>query len=291
MPQIGFIGLGDMGGPMATHLVESGMEVTVFDLDTERIEALADAGANPADSSFDAANGADVVFLSLPGPDAVNAVVDEIESALEADAILVDTTTSTPRTTERIAERLRDRDVSVLSAPISGGKSGSQAGTLSVMVGGERGLFEVCRPLFETFATDVFYLGDGPGDGHAAKLLNNYLSYTALLATSEAVVLGDIAGLDRELLLSVFNASTATNSSTADKLPNQVLTGEYDTGFPLELVEKDVRLFTQFSEEYETPMLVGNAVRALVGYARSQQGDDADMTRLYDFVEDMMSGD
>jgi 3-hydroxyisobutyrate dehydrogenase-like beta-hydroxyacid dehydrogenase len=291
MPQIGFIGLGDMGGPMATHLVESGMEVTVFDLDTERIEALADAGANPADSSFDAANGADVVFLSLPGPDAVNAVVDEIESALEADAILVDTTTSTPRTTERIAERLRDRDVSVLSAPISGGKSGSQAGTLSVMVGGERGLFEVCRPLFETFATDVFYLGDGPGDGHAAKLLNNYLSYTALLATSEAVVLGDIAGLDRELLLSVFNASTATNSSTADKLPNQVLTGEYDTGFPLELVEKDVRLFTQFSEEYETPMLVGNAVRALVGYARSQQGDDADMTRLYDFVEDMMSRD
>lgn len=291
MPQIGFIGLGDMGGPMATHLVESGMEVTVFDLDTERIEALADAGANPADSSFDAANGADVVFLSLPGPDAVNAVVDEIESALEADAILVDTTTSTPRTTERIAERLRDRDVSVLSAPISGGKSGSQAGTLSVMVGGKRGLFEVCRPLFETFATDVFYLGDGPGDGHAAKLLNNYLSYTALLATSEAVVLGDIAGLDRELLLSVFNASTATNSSTADKLPNQVLTGEYDTGFPLELVEKDVRLFTQFSEEYETPMLVGNAVRALVGYARSQQGDDADMTRLYDFVEDMMSRD
>jgi len=288
MSKVGFIGLGDMGGPMATHLVEAGTDVTAFDLDADRVAAVADAGATPADDGPDAARGADVVVLSLPGPDAVNAVVDDVEPALESGAVLVDTTTSTPLTTERLADRLGARDVDVLSAPVSGGKAGAQAGTLSVMVGGDEALFEACRPLFEAFATDVFYVGDGPGDGHAVKLLNNYLSYTALLATSEAVVLGDIAGLDRELLLDVFDASTGRNSATEDKLPNQVLTGDYDTGFPLDLTEKDVRLFVQFGEEFETPLLLGTVVRQLVGYARSHQGDDADMTRVYDFVEAMM---
>ncbi|USZ73578.1 NAD(P)-dependent oxidoreductase [Natronosalvus halobius] len=288
MPQVGFIGLGDMGGPIATHLIDAGIDVTAFDLERERIEALVDAGATPADSASDAVRSADVVILSLPGPDAVNAVVDEIESAIESETILVDTTTSTPLTTERIAERLNARGADVIGAPISGGKMGAQDGTLSVMVGGDRSLFEACRPLFETFATDVFYVGAGPGDGHTAKLLNNYLSYTTLLATSEAVVLGDIAGLNRELLVDVFNASTGRSSASEEKLPEQILSGDYDTGFPLDLTEKDLRLFTQFGEECDAPLMLGSVVRYLVGYARSHQGDDADMTRVYDFVEAMM---
>jgi 3-hydroxyisobutyrate dehydrogenase-like beta-hydroxyacid dehydrogenase len=291
MPTVGFIGLGDMGGPMATHLVEDGTDVTAFDLVDERVEALADAGARPAASAANAVEGADVVFLSLPGPEEVEAVVDDIEGALEPGTALVDTTTSTPETTEVLADRLGERGVDVLSAPVSGGKHGAQAATLSVMVGGDRAVFEACRPLFEPFAADVFYVGDGPGDGHAVKLLNNYLSYTALVATSEAVVLGEVAGLDRERLIEVFDVSSGRNSSTAEKFPEQVLTGEYDTGFPLELTEKDVRLFAQFGEECGTPLLLGTVVRHLVGYARSHQGDDADMTRIYDFVEAMMRRD
>lgn len=291
MTTVGFIGLGDMGGSMATHLVEAGNDVTGYDLDGERVEAVADAGVTPADDGTDAVRSAEVVFLSLPGPDAVEAVVDDVESALEPGTVLVDTTTSTPLTTEGLADRFDAREVDVLSAPVSGGKTGSRAGTLSVMVGGDRALFEAYRPLFEAFAGDVFHVGDGPGDGHAVKLLNNYLSYTALLATSEAVVLGDVAGLDRELLLEVFNVSSGRNSSTDEKLPEHVLTGDYDMGFPMELTEKDVRLFAQFGEEYETPLLLGSVVRHLVGYARSHLGDDADMTRVYDFVEDVMRRD
>lgn len=288
MPKVGFIGLGDMGGPMATHIVEAGYEVTAYDLVEERTAAVAEAGATPVDETSEAVRGADVVFLSLPGPSAVETVVEAVESALEPGTVIVDTTTSTPLTTETLAERVTERDVEVISAPVSGGKRGAQAGTLSVMVGGEVALFEAVRPLLDPFSADVFHVGAGPGDGHAAKLLNNYLSYSALLATSEAVVLGNVAGLDRDLLLDVFNASTGRNSATEVKLPEQVLTGNYDTGFPLHLTEKDVRLFVQFGEEYETPLLMGNVLRHLVGYARSHQGDDADMTRVYDFVEAMM---
>lgn len=280
-----------MGGPMATHLVESGTDVTAFDLVDKRVESLADVGATAADDAVDAVRGADVVFLSLPGPDAVETVVGEMEAALESGTVLVDTTTSTPLITEALADQLATRDVDVLGAPISGGKNGAEAGTLSVMVGGDRDRFEACLPLFEPFADDVFYVGDSPGDGHAAKLLNNYLAYTALLATSEAIVLGEVAGLDPERLVKVFDVSSGHNSSTAEKFPEHVLTGEYDTGFPMELTEKDVRLFVQFGEEYETPLLLGNVVRHLVGYARSHQGDEADMTRVYDFVEDMMRRD
>lgn len=291
MTTLGFIGLGDMGGQMAGHLAAAGNEVRGYDVDEERLAAAADAGVTPADDATEAIADAAVVFLSLPGPDTVETVVDDVESALDPEAVVVDTTTSTPLTTERLATKLSGRGTDVLSAPVSGGKSGAAAGDLSVMVGGDRALFEACEPLFETFADDIFYVGPDPGDGHAVKLLNNYLSYTALLATSEAVVLGDIAGLDRKLLLEVFSASTGRNSATDEKLPDQVLTGNYDTGFPLDLTEKDVRLFAQFGDEFGTPLLLGNVVRHLIGYARSHLGDDADMTRVYDFVEDMMKRD
>lgn len=289
MVTIGFIGLGDMGGPIVRHLVNAGHDVSAFDIDDEALSAAADAGATPAASNADAAGGAELVFLSLPDPDTVELVVGEIDDTLDSGAVLVDLTTSTPRTTNSVAEELSRTGVEVLGAPISGGKQGAQAATLSAMVGGDEAVYEACRPVFETFAPDCFHVGDAPGHGHAVKLLNNFLSYTALLATSEAVIVGETAGLDPELLVEVFSASTGRNSATEDKIPNQVLTGEYDTGFPLSLTEKDVRLFIEFAEDQGTPALLGSVTRLLVGYARSAEGDDGDMTRVYDFLESVMT--
>lgn len=289
MVTIGFIGLGDMGGPIVRHLVGAGYDVTAFDIDDDALAEATEAGATPATSNADAASGVELVFLSLPDPPTVELVVAEIDDALESGTVLVDLTTSTPETTNSVAEKLSRMGVAVLGAPISGGKHGARAGTLSVMVGGDEAVYEACKPVFETFAPDSFHVGDAPGHGHAVKLLNNFLSYTALLATSEAVIVGESAGLDPELLVEVFNASTGRNSATEDKLPNQVLTGEYDTGFPLSLTEKDVRLFTEFAERQGTPVLLGTVTRLLVGYARSVEGDDADMTRVYDFLESVMT--
>lgn len=180
-------------------------------------------------------------------------------------------------------------DVDVLDASISGGKRGAQDTTLSVMVGGNGAVYEACEPLFEAFVIDCFHASNSPGHGHAVKLINNYLSYTALLATSEAVILGKNAGLDPKQLVEMFSASTGRNSATEDKISNQVLTGDYDTGFPLKLTEKDVRLFTKFAEDQETPVLLGYVIRLLVSYARSVEGEDGDMTRVYDFLEAVMT--
>ncbi len=288
MVRIGFIGLGDMGSQMARHLVDAGHDVRGFDVDDDTLADAVEVGVTPANSSADAVAGAEVVFLSLPDPQTVELVVEELGDSVEAGTVVIDTTTSTPSTTNDIADDLAEQRVDVLGAPISGGKHGAAAGTLSVMAGGDEAVYEACTPLFEAFATDCFYVGPEPGHGHAVKLLNNILSYTTLLATSEAVIVGRAAGLDPGLLVDVFSASTGRSSASDDKIPNQVLTGDYDTGFPLSLTEKDVVLFTEFAEELGTPALMGAVTRMLVGFARSSEGDDGDMTRVYDFLERVM---
>lgn len=291
MTDVGFIGLGDMGGPMAGHLAEAGHDVQAYDLDTDALERAVEAGATAAADSSDAVSGAEVVFFSLPTPGAVEQVVEETESGFSDGMVLADLTTSTPDTTTAVHERLAESGVTVLGAPVSGGKAGAKAGTLSVMAGGDRATFEACEPLFETFAANVFHVGANPGAGHAVKLLNNYLSFTALLATSEAVVLGKEAGLDPETLIDVFNVSSGRNSATEDKFPEQVLTGEFDAGFKLPLMEKDARLFAEFAADHGMPLLLGDTVRNLVGYARAVEGEDGDMTDVYPFMERVMSRD
>lgn len=291
MAKIGFVGLGDMGGPIAGHLVADGHDVTAYDLRAAAIEDAVAAGARPADGPAEVADGAGWVFLSLPTPEAVSAVVDDLAGALDAGAVLVDLTTSTPATTSAVADRLADRGVDVLGAPVSGGKAGARAGDLSAMVGGDPAVYEAARPLLSAFAAETFHVGEGPGDGHAVKLLNNYVSVAGLLAASEAVALGRRAGLDRETVVDALDASTGRNSATEVKLPEHVLTGEYDTGFPLELVEKDARLFAAFAEDADAPVLLGSVVRQLIGHARSELGPDADMTRLYDFVASKVDRD
>lgn len=288
MVSIGFIGLGDMGGPMATHLVNAGHNVTVFDLRDDAVDRLVDAGATEGTHAGDVGGASEVVFLSLPTPEDVEVVTSELESSLTDGDILVDTSTSTPATTMGIATRLRDSGVAVLGAPVSGGKVGAQAGSLTVMVGGDPTVHEACVPLFDTFASDVFHVGDSPGHGHAVKLLNNYLSFTALVASSEAVLLGQTVGLDIETMCEVFSVSSGRNSAVEYKLPEQVATGQYDMGFPLRLVEKDIRLLTEFGDDNDMPLLLASVVRAIVGYSRTDQGSEADMTRIYDFLEGVM---
>lgn len=287
MTSIGFIGLGAMGGPMASHLVTDGHDVSAYDIRPAAIDDLVDAGAHAAGSAAAAATDAEVVFLSLPGPDVVRSVVDELDGTLEPGSVLVDLTTSTPATTTSIADHLAAADVTVLGAPVSGGASGARAGTLSVIVGGDRAAFDACGPLFDAFASDVFYLGSSPGAGNAAKLLNNYLSFAGYLAACEAAVLGVEFGLDFDTLIDVINASTGRNVSTEDKLPNYIATDE-DLDFAVGLFEKDLRLLVEFAEDADVPLLLGSTVRQQAGYLRSGLGEAADITDIYDYLEAVM---
>lgn len=291
MARIGFIGLGVMGGAMATKLLEADHELTVFDLDEEAMARVVDAGAVGAASAADVAADAELVMLSLPGPDAVEAVIDEAAAAFDDGTILVDLTTSTPGTTNGLAERLADQGVDVLGAPVSGGESGARNATLTIMAGGAPAVFDACAPVFEVIGTDVYHVGDTPGDGHAVKLLNNYLSFTALLASSEAVILGRAAGLDPHTLVDVFSVSSGRNSATEDKIPNDVLTEEWDNGFKLGLMEKDIKLLSRFSDEQDVPLMVSEVLETLITYTRLREGEDADMTRTYAMLESLMVPD
>lgn len=272
---------------MATQLVRDGHDVVAFDQRSEAVDEMATAGASGVDSAAAVGERADVIFLSLPGPAAVKSVVSELEPTIDSGAAVVDLTTSTPSTTQAVAEDLADRDVTVLGAPVSGGVSGAEDGTLSVMVGGDRAAYEACREYFDAFATDVFRIGADPGHGHAVKLLNNYLSTTAAVATAEAVVLGQQIGLDIETLCEVFNVSTGRNSATEEKFPDYVA-NDRDIGFTLGLAEKDLRLVHQFADEHRVPLLLGSIVRSQFSAARAAHGDDGDMRRIYDFVQENM---
>lgn len=284
MTTLGFIGLGQMGGRMARHVVDAGHDLVAFDLDADALGRLVDAGATAADSVDEVGERADIVFLSLPDPAAVEAVVEDLAETLAAGSAVVDLTTSTPGTSRDAAEQLAEGDVTFLGAPVSGGKSGAEAGTLTLMAGGDGAAVEACRPYVESFATDVFHIGDDPGHGNAVKLLNNYLSNVALVATSEAIALGREAGLDAETMCDVFNVSSGQNTSTKQKFPEHIIPGE-DIGFALGLMEKDMRLLTEFAEDYRVPLLVESVVHNQVSAARARFGDDGDMGQIYDYVE------
>ena len=280
-----------MGGPMAEHLVGAGHDVAVFDLDPAARQRLEDAGATVADDAADVASRSEVVVLSLPTPDAVRHVADELAEGASDGMVLVDTTTSTAGTTNDVADQLAPLGVTVLGAPVSGGASGAQAGTLTTMVGGDAATFEACRPVFEAYAEDIYHVGDSPGDGHVVKLLNNYLSFLGLLGASEAVALGERAGLDADTMVDIFSRSSGRNAATEEKFPDHINRGNYDLGFALGLMHKDLRLFSRFADENDAPVLLGDTVTNLVGYARADLGDDADMSRVYDFMSERVNPD
>lgn len=191
---------------MAKNLVEDGYNVTVFDLRDDAVEALEAAGTTGANDAAGVAVESEIVFLSLPSPSVIEDIVSEIEPALQSGSVLIDLSTSVPRVTEEIAVQLDERDVEVLGAPVTGGRPGATEGTLTVMVGGDEAVLERCEPVIESFANDIIHISESPGNGHAVKLLRNYIGFVQDIAASEAVLLGQKSGLDPEPLLDVLDS-------------------------------------------------------------------------------------
>jgi 3-hydroxyisobutyrate dehydrogenase len=271
---------------MSQHLLDDGHDVIVFDVIEEAMTPLVEAGAQPADDPAELAERSDVVFLSLPRPEDVEGLVlEDLRAGLSDGDVVVDMSTSLPSVTRELADELADDGVSMLGAPVSRGASGAEAGTLAVLVGGDGAVVETARPYFEAFATDVVHVGDEPEHGHVVKLLNNYLSFSAMLATCEAAALGESVGLELDRMMEAFNQSSGHNSATERKFPDYIVPGTYDAGFPMELARKDLRLFTRFGDQEDQPLLLGEVVAQLIGYAHAEFGDDADQTRLYDFFK------
>ncbi|MBB4017479.1 3-hydroxyisobutyrate dehydrogenase-like beta-hydroxyacid dehydrogenase [Chelatococcus caeni] len=284
---LGFVGLGRMGGPMSGRLVEAGYEVCVFDANGAALEAAVGQGARAASSPSDLASRADIVFVSLPTPDIVRAVVlgeGGIASGSRA-RIVVDLSTSGPRTAKLLAEGLAKSGKIGVDAPVSGGIAGARNGTLAVMVSCPRETYETLEPILKIFGR-LFYTGEKPGLAQTAKLANNLLAAAALVVSSEAVVMGVKAGIDPKVLIDILNASTGRNSATQDKFPRAILTRTFDFGFATGLSYKDVRLCIDEAEAMGVPMVAGAIVRQMLAVTNAKFGPDSDFTSIAKVVEE-----
>lgn len=283
---LGFVGTGRMGSRMVRRLIQAGHEVTIYDTSEAAVAPLVEIGAKRAASPAAVASAAEIVFASVPTPPIVQAVTLGPNGIIEGGRvkIFVDVSTTGATVEKQVAEGLAAKGIAAVDAPVSGGITGAEKGTLAVMVSCPEGVFATLKPILEIIGK-IFFVGTKPGQGQTMKLLNNLLSATAMAITSEAVVMGVKAGLDPSLIIDVFNAGTARNSATQDKIKQHVIPRTFTYGFGLGLLNKDIRLCMAEADALGAPMIVGSAVRQLLSIATASEGFDADMTEMVKTVE------
>ncbi len=267
--RLGFIGVGNMGGPMAGHVVAAGHDVGVFDLRSESMAPLVEAGARACATVAEAAHGAEAVLLSLPMPSDVEAIVagpGGLFETMQPGAVVLDLTTSSPAVSRRLADEAAERGFAFLDAPVSGGVGGARKGTLAVMVGGPVEVFDTFEPILSSFAAKVVHCGD-VGAGNVVKVINNMLAFTNMLATTEALLLGAKAGVDPKILREVVQASSGA-SFVWDGGTRAILRDRLAPTFNNTLASKDIGLAVDLAHELSVPVPMGEHTQALLNQYR-----------------------
>ncbi len=284
--EIGFIGLGKMGLPMARRLVEAGHKLVVYDARPEAIDKLVALGAEAASSPKDVADRTETVMASLPSLDISLNVATGKNGVIEGKRVkrLVDLSTTGSQMAVKIHGLLAKKNILQIDSPVSGGVGGAEKGTLAVMVSGPRAEFDLLKPALDVIGK-VFFISEKPGAGQTMKLANNYLSATAIVATSEAVVMGVKAGLDPNVMIDVINAGSGLNTASRDKFPKSVLPRTFDFGFATGLMVKDVRLCLEEMKGMGLSMEVAEAVGRLWETVISEMGPDSDFTAAIKPIE------
>jgi 3-hydroxyisobutyrate dehydrogenase-like beta-hydroxyacid dehydrogenase len=283
---IGFIGLGKMGFPMARRLIEAKHQLIVFDQRQQVVDKLTALGARGASSPKDVADRAETVMASLPSLQASLDVATGKDGVIDGKRVkrFLDLSTVGSHMAVRIHDLLAKRDIVQLDSPVSGGVGGAEKGTLAVMVSGPRADFEAVKPALEAIGR-VFFIGEKPGSAQTMKLANNLLSATAMVATSEAVVMGVKSGLDPAVMIDVINAGSGMNTASRDKFPRAVLPRSFDFGFATGLMVKDVRLCLEEAKALGLSMEVAEAVGRLWEVVIREMGAESDFTSAIQPIE------
>ena len=289
----GFIGLGNMGGPMAANLAAflaaGGYPLPVV-FDAAGTADRAPGGAACAPDAATVAQRADLVFLSLPDGPVVKAVAEEIaQTPARRAAALVDLSTVGIDAARDIDGLLQTQGMAFADCPVSGGRIGAQNATISLMWAGPADLLEAHRPALESFAGNVFHVGDRPGQGQALKLLNNFLSATITAATAEALLFGLTQGLDLKTMLDVVNVSTGGSAASREKFVRRVLPGTFDSGFDTALMAKDLALFADSLRRAGAPEALTGATEALWREFRDAR-PASDHMEVYCYIRDRGAG-
>jgi 3-hydroxyisobutyrate dehydrogenase len=267
---VGFIGLGNMGRPMALNLVKHGFALVVHDIDPAKVERLRERGAKVEATAERVAAAADRTIVMVETTAQAEAVIAGEASIIQSARpghIVVCMSTIDPFAARRLAERLAARNVAMLDAPVSGGTTRAASGELSVIVGGPAATFEACRDLFKAMGTNIFHVG-GPGQGLAMKLVNNMLIQVNRVAVAEALVMGVKAGLDPRTIFEVIRVSTGTSHAFETGVP-KILARDFTPGGTVDITYKDQELETAFAKQLGVPLLLANVTQQLYQMARA----------------------
>lgn len=275
---VAFLGLGLMGSLMTANLAKAGFRLRTYDPN----------GKGNCRSAAEAALGADLLITMVPDGKAVRRAVVAALPGLARGSIVIDMSSSDPATTRELGSMLRKKGVQMLDCPVSGAKARAADGTLALMVGGDAALLERVRPVLSAMGSEIFHCG-GLGSGHATKALNNYLGAAGTVAGMEALIIGEKFGLDPKTLIAVINASTGRNSTTERKIPQQVFTRAFASGFALALMTKDVGIANGMARNLGVSAPYLNNTARLWKSALRQLPDGADHTEIYHYLRKLSS--
>ncbi len=276
--RVGFIGLGMMGRLMSANLVKAGFDVRSYDVN----------GSGNCKTAQQAAAQSRVLITMVPDGKAVRKAVLAALPGLARGAIVVDMSSSDPTTTRALGALLKKKGIHMLDSPVSGAKAKAADGTLALMVGGDAALLKKVRPVLSAMGSDIFHTGS-LGSGHATKALNNYLGAAGTVAGMEALLIGTKFGLDPKTLIDVINASTGKNSTTERKIPQQVFTKAFASGFAHALMTKDVGIAAGIARDagVKAPYLENTAKLWMTSLSRLPAG--ADHTEIYHYLKSLSS--
>ena len=287
--RVGYVGIGNMGGPMAANLARAGNEVVIGDLNQPAVDAFTTEHetARPANGLAAVGQEAEAVFTCLPnGKIVAEAVLGEggIAEGMAEGSVLVDMSSSAPMGTIDLGKTLSERGIRMVDAPVSGGVPRAIEGTIAIMVGGAKEDIEKVRPALEMMGGQIFETG-GLGSAHAMKSINNVLSATNLLVGIEALVVGKKFGLDPQNMVDILNFSSGKNSATESKLKEYVLSREFNSGFSMDLMIKDVATALDLAHEMGVPWQIGSTIHEMYQAARNHMIDNADNSDIARWIE------
>lgn len=283
---LGFVGLGNMGVPMVSRLLTAGFGVTGYDVSNRAGEELNALRGYSRAESIDAVADHPIVFLMLPSSRVVEEVLERqgLLSAMSAGSLIVDMGSSQPRETQRMAGRARSHELRLMDAPVSGGVPAARDGSLTIMAGGPHEWLDECRPALEHIGNHIVHAGP-VGTGHALKALNNLLSASHLIASSEALIIGTHFGLDPQVMMDAINESSGRSGSTLTKWPRYILPRTFNSGFQLQLLLKDTRIAVELAHETGVAAPHAESTLSLWQTAGDELPKDADHTDIHRWLE------
>lgn len=286
--RIGYLGVGNMGQPMASKLLDAGHELWVYDVRDEAILPLVERQARKATSPKALADACETVIISLPTLDIFRRTLAGPDGLLAGKAMktLVNTCTVGGPFIREIEAQCTAIGVSVVDAPISGGASGAKAGTLAVMVSGDPAEVSRLMPVFQLWGKSIVVAGHQPGAAQTMKLINNLLYAVAIVATSEAMTMSGKAGVPDDAMLQILNSGTGRNFATMQLFPQSVVPRTFDSGATIEILMKDVDLAIKQGEELGVPMWVCQAVRLVMKHGVFQNRAQQDLSRIVEIIEE-----